>query len=63
MTRDSYHDFCEARASGQPVRRRPESIRPHDPVLAMRLARELEVAEATDDQARAALQRSRPDRE
>jgi hypothetical protein len=58
MTTDEYRSFCEARASGQSVRRRPESVRPHDPVLAKRLALELTAAEATDDQARAALLRT-----
>lgn len=58
MTRASYLSFLAARADGQPARRKPESIRPHDPLLAMRLQREIEAAEATDDQARAALKRA-----
>jgi hypothetical protein len=59
MSRDEYRDFCAARAEGRHVRRRPESIRAHDPVLASRLRQELEAEAVTNDQARAALARLR----
>ena len=41
-------------------KRRIDSVRPHDPVLAMRLIKELEAAEIADDQARVTLARDEP---
>lgn len=58
MTEAEFHDFLEARAAGLPVRRRPESIWPHDHVLARRVQLEQEAERATDDQARYALRRT-----
>lgn len=58
MTPEEYTAFCRDRADGRPSRRRPESIRPHDPLLAMRVAKEQEAEKATDDQARSSLRRT-----
>lgn len=58
MSREEYLEFCAARAEGRPARRKPESIRPFDGVLAKRVELELEAARATDDQARSALRRA-----
>lgn len=58
MSPAEYRAFLSDRAEGRPVRRRPDSIRPHNPLLAMRVAMEQEAEKATDDQARAALRRA-----
>lgn len=61
MTRDEFFEFCRDRIEAQSLarrRKRIDSVRPHDPLLAQRLARELELEEVTADQARAALART-----
>lgn len=62
MTRDQLRDELLERvqrneSERERRRRKIESIRPHDPILAMRLAKELEAAEVADDQARVTLAR------
>lgn len=58
MSRDEYLEFLGARADGKPAKRRPASIRPHDPLLAMRVANEQEAETAVNEQAKSALRRA-----